>query len=705
LAQSTSAPDIHSTSSEVVVDFVARDRQGRIVRDLRPEELRVFENDIPQQIRALSFSDSGAPPQVEQAEPAAVGTPQKAGVDRKWQELHSLVVVTAFFAGPYDALSDAGARARDLMRDVLTSEMHADTLVGIFALDSGELGTILPYTNDAAGVGPAMVAAVERLTRRKVRGSLGGPPQGPVGTQRATLSPALQAAVDRVIARLMSPKMPEDVISSDAARSESQLLALLRLVQAQAEFPGRKLLFYIGPGLNVSAQFTEIYRAVVGAANRAGVTICGVDLIPLAYGALTTELSAARGMLNNAAQSSQAERLARSDQPVTRARVMAMETAERSLHADPTLNLEILAKETGGQFIGRTNDLRTPLQRELENARSHWELTYAPRDLREDGRFRSLKVVVSRPGVTVTERSGYYALPMLDGERIVLFEYAPLMALNRQPKPADFEFRAAALRFRPGPVVQHAVVLEAALRDVAVEKEQTPGGGAATNAGPRAPTAKFSAHLSFFAWVKDADGHVVAHFGRDKVYRAAREPTLRNTPATLTVPVLLPPGRYLLEGAVVDRNSGKASVSGTRFEVGGSDGLALSSLVFVNHLEPASGTTADLDPMVVLTGRVVPELIPRAYVGTELGFYAIAYPDTRVQMPLDIRVELLRNGELGWELAAGRSYHPVQDPTGAQRVLAAFPSKDLLPGPYEARITVTQGETSRQQTVQFTLID
>ena len=41
---------------------------------------------------------------------------------RKWQELRSMNVVTAVFAGPSEPLSDTGAVARDLMRDILTSE-------------------------------------------------------------------------------------------------------------------------------------------------------------------------------------------------------------------------------------------------------------------------------------------------------------------------------------------------------------------------------------------------------------------------------------------------------------------------------------------------------------------------------------------------------------------------------------------------------
>ena len=196
------------------------------------------------------------------------------------------------------------------------------------------------------------------------------PSQNPAGATRAILSPAVRAAVDRVIARLMRPELPVDekglmtpISPESTYQSESQMLALLRLMQAQVEFAGRKLLFYIGHGLRVDAQFKELPRAIVGAANRAGVTLCGVDLNPMSG----SELAESQRLLGSAVRASNAERTAKSDEPVTRDRVLAMETAEQSLHADTTMNLENLAKETGGEFIGRTNDLRTPMRRAMED--------------------------------------------------------------------------------------------------------------------------------------------------------------------------------------------------------------------------------------------------------------------------------------------------------------------------------------------------
>jgi hypothetical protein len=86
-AQTPSAPVITSTSSEVVVDFVAHDKHGAIVRDLRPEEVRVFEDDVPQQLRSLAFFESGLPLPAQSG--AAESSAADAAAIRGRQELHN----------------------------------------------------------------------------------------------------------------------------------------------------------------------------------------------------------------------------------------------------------------------------------------------------------------------------------------------------------------------------------------------------------------------------------------------------------------------------------------------------------------------------------------------------------------------------------------------------------------------------------------
>ena len=80
---------------------------------------------------------------------------------------------------------------------------------------------------------------------------------------------------------------------------------------------------------------------------------------------------------------------------------------------------------------------------------------------------------VSRPGVTVFARSGYYALPMLNGQQIYPFEMATMKAINTKPQLRQFEFHDAAFQFRPGPARdQLAFVFEAPARNLSITTDK-----------------------------------------------------------------------------------------------------------------------------------------------------------------------------------------------------------------------------------------
>src|SRR6185437_9345143 len=138
------------------------------------------------------------------------------------------------------------------------------------------------------------------------------------------------------------------------------------------------------------------------------------------------------------------------NQAVTPSQVMATEIAENSIHANTRGNLSELAQGTGGALLPDSLDLREPLRRAMEDVRTHYELSYSPRDLSMNGGFRKIEVKVSRPGATVFARSGYYAVPVLNGHQIYPFEVATLKALNTTPALHQFNFHSASFQFRPG---------------------------------------------------------------------------------------------------------------------------------------------------------------------------------------------------------------------------------------------------------------
>jgi hypothetical protein len=71
--------------------------------------------------------------------------------------------------------------------------------------------------------------------------------------------------------------------------------------------------------------------------------------------------------------------------------------------------LASLAQDTGGRTFYDTNDFGEAFQEIQSENSSYYLLGYNPTNTRSDGRFRKIRVEVTRPGMKVDARPGYYA--------------------------------------------------------------------------------------------------------------------------------------------------------------------------------------------------------------------------------------------------------------------------------------------------------
>ena len=72
--------------------------------------------------------------------------------------------------------------------------------------------------------------------------------------------------------------------------------------------------------------------------------------------------------------------------------------------------LKTLSSATDGVAIADTNDLVAGMRRAMEDMRGYYLLGYYSSNAKADGTFRSIKVSVKRPGVSVRARRGYLAV-------------------------------------------------------------------------------------------------------------------------------------------------------------------------------------------------------------------------------------------------------------------------------------------------------
>src|SRR5271165_1561456 len=101
LAQAPPGPVIRSGAQEVLLDLVVRDKREKMVRDLKPEELEVFEDGVKQDIRSFRLV-SGAEVRQAEAEAAKTGAAPQTKVN-PLREIN-LVLLVFRMMGPKERL-------------------------------------------------------------------------------------------------------------------------------------------------------------------------------------------------------------------------------------------------------------------------------------------------------------------------------------------------------------------------------------------------------------------------------------------------------------------------------------------------------------------------------------------------------------------------------------------------------------------------
>ena len=692
---------LRTTVSEVLLDVVVRKKDGKIIRDLKPGEVQVFEDGVEQKVRHFEFMDGRVPlqPSGSTASATNVAATSTTGntAPLSVNQLRDMSVVSVVIAN----IDPRGRNlAQDAMKAFIEKEVDQNTYVGVFTLGLGGLRVMQPYTND----GPKIAAAVQQTVNyinydQPVGGELFHPQFGlgmgndpndptagstgvqaidtPTGTGTPdTSGPSTQATAGangpgNLIATLSEMEFVNEL--QDVYHDSMRFLAPLQsLIQAQAQIPGRKVVLLFTAGLPVSPDSVELLRSVISTANRANVTIYAVDT----RGVTSFEdLDANRRLLNQATSASRRQQLSKvngGDQAVTPAEAIATEMGDAAMHADTRQNLVELAEGTGGALLPDDLNLIDPLTRAMEDVRTHYELSYSPSNLNTDGSFRKIEVKVLRSGAKVFAREGYYALPVLNGRQVYPFEMATLKAINTRPMLHQFSFNSAALQFRPGTEqTQMAFVFQAPTHGLTVIKD-----------GQRAKI-----HVCVTALIKDADGKVIQKISKDIPYSVPAEKMneMEQGTVSFTTPFLLAPGTYTLETAAVDRQSMKASVRRSILVVDQASGLSMSDVAMARRIDPTSGPADSFDPLEENGQVVTPEMstVIRSATEGNLEFFAVAYPPLPVDAPVDASLEIWQNGRM---VLRGPASEVKPDASGAATILAGIPADKIPSGVYEAHV-------------------
>jgi VWFA-related protein len=75
------------------------------------------------------------------------------------------------------------------------------------------------------------------------------------------------------------------------------------------------------------------------------------------------------------------------------------------------LALQVLATQSGGMVLNRSNDIAGSLTRCAADGDAYYVLSFAPAAADDPKDFHSLDLRVNRPGLVIRTRNGYYSRP------------------------------------------------------------------------------------------------------------------------------------------------------------------------------------------------------------------------------------------------------------------------------------------------------
>lgn len=350
-----SAPTIRVSTRIVNVPIVATGANSLSVEDLRASELRIFDNGKPQKIASFEAMEPSA---AESAESTGISQNGQLGVARN--DLHYSIILL-------DALNSTWSDQIYARRAVehLLDYFPAGQRIAIFVLGD-HLYLLHDFSSNAAEL------------RAALHGFAAGEPQG-----GATSSPS------QFSAESSRPKVP----------------SFSNLVGLHEGGTSAETLFYqrnrIVQTLETLTAIADLVKHISGQKDLLWVS----SAFPLTLPGRREELIG----------DSFYDQMEQTTHALSSAGLRVYPIDPGGLSPDPKpmniATMRQMARETGGEAFYNSNGLTSEMHLALQDTRRGYLLTYSPNDFHPDGSFHKIRVRVSRHGVKLRYRPGYYAEP------------------------------------------------------------------------------------------------------------------------------------------------------------------------------------------------------------------------------------------------------------------------------------------------------
>jgi VWFA-related protein len=382
--------DVVKISTNLIqVDVTVVDANGKVINDIKPEEVEIYENGQKQKITNFSFISSVKTTFSKPVKTDKTAIPAPPVTLRREQIRRTIALVvddlTLSFESAY--------QTRRALKKYVDEQMQDGDLAAIIRTGAG-IGALQQFTSDKR----MLNAAIQRV-KWNPHGTGGISAFAPV---EPTPKESLRAAGDTTITDEAIKAERDRLNAMDDYRNSGFVVgtfgALQYVISGMSELPGRKSIILFSDGFRLmerdefgtkgTGAVLDGLSKLTDAASRASVVIYAID----PRGLQTTAMTAEDHMAH--------------ETPAAAAAVSAQRGADLR---DTQDGLIYLAEQTGGFAVVNNNDLNAGVRRAL-NDQSYYLVGYEPdSDTFDPGslRFNTLVVKVLRKGATARYRRGF----------------------------------------------------------------------------------------------------------------------------------------------------------------------------------------------------------------------------------------------------------------------------------------------------------
>lgn len=388
------------TTTLIQIDVTVTDKKGNVIKDLKPEEVEIYENGKKQNVSNFSFINGVREQTVETPEnpqPSNVPIPPTQVRPENVRRTISLVVddLSLSFESTYFV--------KRALKKFVDEQMQDGDLVAIIRTGAG-IGALQQFTTDKR----QLYAAIEKVRWNPI-GSGGVAAFEPIRPKMDDVLKQNAVITKKSADEESAPRDDEDFESMrEGIFATGTLGAVNYIVRGMQDLPGRKSIMLFSDGFRLfdtvsiggrgskavmksSSRVMDSLTQLIDAANRASVVIYTMDARGLVYTGISAEDDLSY---------------------LTQERINEELSDRREKLFDTQDGLSFLARQTGGIAILNNNDLVGGVRRML-NDQSYYLIGYEPDDEVFDPqkrRFNKLDVKVTRPGMKVRYRSGFFGI-------------------------------------------------------------------------------------------------------------------------------------------------------------------------------------------------------------------------------------------------------------------------------------------------------